>query len=210
MPAGAFFAPQIVGGMLVIGGILLGVVAVLLASLALGGIHHSGRSGVGFAVAGILFGLLGAGGSVGVLAMTAISQGPMAVNLENFELDADALNHMLPAVARAMRANALIETRIDGILGGIGIGSGVIMRIDGRSALILTNRHVVDPQFAANQWQAGKPGLPDGRLQIKLIDQPARSGASSGLRRTTLTWRWYASMPAAQRRGPPRGTATLN
>ena len=69
---------------------------------------------------------------------------------------------MLPTVARAIRANALIETKIGGILGGMGIGSGVIMRIENGSAPILTNRHVVDPEFEVQRGGAGKAG-PAGR-----------------------------------------------
>ena len=84
---------------------------------------------------------------------------------------------MIPTVARAVRANALIETKIGtGVLAGSGIGSGVIMNIENHSALILTNRHVIDPEFSSSESEPEKPGLPDGHLQVKLIGQPARPG----------------------------------
>lgn len=181
MPVAAYCLPQPlaqpIAGPLLLGGILSGVAAVLFASIALGGMHHSGRRGTGFAVAGILLGLLATGGSIAVIAATSMPDGRIAVGIDNFEPDADALNHMLPAVARAVRANALIETRIGGaILGGMAIGSGVVLLIENGSALILTNRHVVDPEFRAKESEPEKPGVPDGHLQVKLIGQPVHPG----------------------------------
>ncbi len=41
---------------------------------------------------------------------------------------------------------------------------------------ILTNRHVVDPEFKSNEAEPEKPGLPDGHLQVKLIGQPTHPG----------------------------------
>ena len=176
-PAAAYCSPPLIAGLLLVGGILAGILAVVLASLALGGIHHSGRRGIGSAVVAILLGLIAAGGSIAVVALTSVPQGGgLAISIDNFEPDADALNHMLPVVARAVRANALIETRIGGILGGMGIGSGVVMLIENGSALILTNRHVVDPEFRAKESEPEKPGLPDGHLQVKLIGQPPHAG----------------------------------
>ncbi len=110
-------------------------------------------------------------------AFMAASGGHLAINLDDFEPDGDALNHMAPAIARSARANALVETKFgSGLLGGMGIGSGVILQIEHGSALIVTNRHVVDPKFEAQESSDVKGGLPDSRLQVKLIGQSAHAG----------------------------------
>jgi S1-C subfamily serine protease len=172
----AHFAPGLVGGVLLIGGILGGILAVVLAGIALGGINHSGKRGTGMAVVGIVLGLAATIGSIAIVAFASLPDGHLAISIDEFEPDTDSLNHMVPTVARAVRANALIETRIGGVLGGQGIGSGVIMLIENNSALILTNRHVIDPGFGAKEAEPQKPGLPDGHLQVKLIGQPVHPG----------------------------------
>jgi S1-C subfamily serine protease len=157
-------------------GVVTGLVAVLLGSLALGGIHHTRRRGTGLAVTAILLGLADAVGWMIFLAMF-FSTPHLTIGLNEFEPDADALNHMSPPVARAVRANVLIETRSkSALLGGIGIGSGVILQIENGSALIVTNRHVVDPDFRGEGLSEAQKGLPDGRLQVKLIGQAAQAG----------------------------------
>ena len=155
---------------------MFGLVAVLLGSLALGGIHHTRERGTGLAVTGIVCGLAATLGWVFVLFIYS-GGGHLAISIDEFEPDADALNHMAPAIARSVRANALVETTIGaGLLGGTGIGSGVVLQIEHGSALIVTNRHVVDPKFAAQESTGAKGGLPDGRLQVKLIGQPVHPG----------------------------------
>jgi hypothetical protein len=176
--SGAAIAALIVGlAGIPLFGLLTGLIAILLGSLALGGIHHTRRRGTGLAVTGILLGLADMVGWIIFLSFFLGSGGHLAVSLSEFEPDADALNHMPPAIARAARANALVETRIGaGLLGGTGIGSGVVLQIEHGSALIVTNRHVVDPNFQAREPTRQNGGLPDGRLQVKLIGQPAHPG----------------------------------
>ncbi len=158
-------------------GVVTGLIAILLGSLALGGIHHTRERGTGLAVTGILLGLADTTGWIVFLSIYFGAGGHLTISLDEFEPDADALNHMAPAVARSARANALVETKIGtGLLGGTGIGSGVILQIEHGSALIVTNRHVVDPKFEAQESTNGKGGLPDGRLQVKLIGQPPHPG----------------------------------
>jgi len=156
-------------------GVVTGLVAILLGSLALGGIHHTRQRGAGLAVTGILLGLVDTVGWIVFLAFHFGPAGHLAISLDEFEPDADALNHMAPSIARSVRANALVETNA-GLLGGMGIGSGVILQIQHGSALIVTNRHVVDPTFEGQDAAKDKGGLPDGHLQVKLIGQASHPG----------------------------------
>jgi S1-C subfamily serine protease len=158
-------------------GVVTGLIAILLGSLALGGIHHTRQRGTGLAVTGILLGLAAAVGWIVFLACSFGSGGHVAISLDEFEPDADALNHMAPTIAQSVRANALVETNIGGgLLGGTGVGSGVILQIENGSALIVTNRHVVDPNFQGQESGNPQRGLPDGHLQVKLIGQPVHPG----------------------------------
>ncbi len=158
-------------------GVVTGLIAVLLGSLALGGIHHTRQRGTGLAVTSILLGLADTVAWIVFLSIYYGGGGHLTLSLDEFEPDADALNHMAPAIARSVRANALVETTIGaGLLGGVGIGSGVVLQIEHGSALIVTNRHVVDPKFQSQESSNAKGGLPDGRLQVKLIGQPSHPG----------------------------------
>ena len=162
---------------IVLFGLVTGLVAVLLGSLAVSGIQHTRRRGTGLAVTAILLGLADTVGWIFLLAWFYGGGGHLTISLNDFEPDADALNHMAPAVARSVRANVLVETKVgSGIFGGTGIGSGVILKIENGSALIVTNRHVVDPKFEGEEAIAPKGGLPDGRLEVKLIGQPSHPG----------------------------------
>ena len=93
---------------------------------------------------------------------------------------------MAPAIARSVRANALVETKFGtGVFGGLGIGSGVILQIEHGSALIVTNRHVVDPKF---EGQETKDSLPDASLEVKLIGQAPHPGRVVWIAPTASTW----------------------
>jgi S1-C subfamily serine protease len=161
-------------------GIVTGLVAVLLGSLALGGIDHTRRRGTGLAVTGILLGLTDSVAWIVLLGWFFTSfagRGQVAISLDDFEPNIESLNHMAPIIARSVRANALVESTMgSGILAGTAIGSGVIMQIENGSALIVTNRHVVDPNFTGREAGGEKPALPDGKLEVKLIGQMARPG----------------------------------
>src|SRR5205807_7007681 len=82
-----------------------------------------------------------------------------------------------PKINRAMRANVLIA-RGSGWFGRghSAIGSGVIMKLTGAEALIITNRHVVDGAFES---EAGRPAPADMdkiALDIEMVDQSIRPG----------------------------------
>ena len=76
-----------------------------------------------------------------------------------------------------MRANVLIERTVGmSILGGKAIGSGVILRIDRGDALIVTNRHVVDPDYATHNSNAEDRVSRLGRLTVRMLGQPDGEG----------------------------------
>ncbi len=59
-----------------------------------------------------------------------------------------------PAIRTAMRANVVVHTSGRGLMGGVITGSGVIVDLDAQRALILTNRHVIDPSFREGNAEA--------------------------------------------------------
>jgi S1-C subfamily serine protease len=64
-----------------------------------------------------------------------------------------------PAIQRSMRANVRIEAEHS-------LGSGVVVERDGDDVVILTNRHVVDPNFKPSTTDGG-PKL-DGMAQLRV------------------------------------------
>jgi len=59
-----------------------------------------------------------------------------------------------PAIRRAMRANVLVHTSGHGMMAGLITGSGVVVEFCKERALILTNRHVIDPTFREGRTAA--------------------------------------------------------
>lgn len=151
-------------------GLVTGLVAVVLGALALVGKFSFRRKGFGLAVAAILLGIVDfVGWSVYLYSAGGGRQA--AIVLDDFDLDPAALEELSPAVNRAMKANVLIQT--DGGLFAQGIGSGVILRIHDGRALVVTNRHVVDPSF-----DGGASDVPDdlssvAGLLVKMVGQTA-------------------------------------
>ena len=74
-----------------------------------------------------------------------------------------------------MQANVLIERR-EGLaaLGGLAIGSGVVLKLveSASAALILTNRHVVDPHFPEKSTAAEDLG----KVEVHMLGQPMTPG----------------------------------
>jgi S1-C subfamily serine protease len=161
-------------------GVLTGLVAIVLGSLALGAIRKSKQKGLGFALVGVLLGLGDMVGWVILLTVFLVHQRP-EITLNDFQPDLTAFENLDPTINRAMRANVMIESTSGwGPLKTSGIGSGVIMQVRDGEALIITNRHVVDPGFSAEV--AGKGGGKSSKvpLQVQLVDQSVVPG--------TVTW----------------------
>lgn len=155
-------------------GIVTGLIAVVLGAIALAGKYSFRRRGAGLAFGAIL---LGVGDFVGwAIVLFQIGGVPdLAVRMEDFEPDPIALESLPAHINRAMKANVLIQVQagIGGLLGEA-IGSGVILQIVDNSALIVTNRHVVEGVLDDGDI----PDLPgqNTNLIVKLVGQTPAAG----------------------------------
>ncbi len=158
-------------------GLVTGLVAVLLGVLALGAIQSGARRGLGLALPGLLLGVVDVAGWAYLLSVVPW-QGVVADKMfSDPPPDFEAIKELDPPLQRAMRANVLIERQHGlAVLGGMAVGSGVILRIERGDALIVTNRHVVDRAFPADN--DGSPGRLAGvdRLTVRMLGQPDTQG----------------------------------
>jgi S1-C subfamily serine protease len=157
-------------------GAVTGLVAILLGSLALGAIRSSPQRGLGLALGGVLLGL---GDVVGwIIFLSGMLSGHAAdVDVHDMAVDQSISQDFAPKIRRAMQANVLIERRTGwGALGGTAIGSGVILAIEHGEALIVTNRHVIDPNFPGHSAPPDLEKLSDRSLTVKLLGQPSQRG----------------------------------
>lgn len=158
-------------------GVLTGLVAIILGSLALGSLRHSSQRGTVFASCGVLLGLADVVGWVFLL--TWLYSGGMAPQSQladlQFQSDPSAWDKDLPPrINRALRANVVIESRRGwGPFGAAALGSGVILKIHDGEATILTNRHVVDSHF---DGRPGKDDLPNDEVNVLLVGAAPRRG----------------------------------
>ena len=154
-------------------GVVTGLVATVLGSVAIGGIQQTRQKGMWLALTGIFLGLFDVVGWIVFLSL-ALSSPRTNLAISDFDPDPTALENMPPPINRAMRANVLVETQVG--WGRSGIGSGVILRIADGRAIIVTNRHVVDPDFSAAAPARASEPKEAGRLQVKLLGQLAMPG----------------------------------
>jgi S1-C subfamily serine protease len=152
-------------------GAVTGLVAILLGSLALGGLRASQQRGSALALAGVLLGLLDVVGWV-VFLCVFLSRPTPGIELGQFEYDPAALENADPMLKRAMRATVLIEASQGGVLGRTVVGSGVVLALKEHEALIVTNQHVVVPDFPDGGSET--EGLPP--VRVYFIGQGANSG----------------------------------
>ncbi len=64
-----------------------------------------------------------------------------------FSESPEALNNVAEPIRGSMRANVVVRATGRGLGGGTMMGSGVIVSLNKERALILTNRHVIDPGY---------------------------------------------------------------
>ncbi len=156
-------------------GLLLGFVGLILGAVALGTISKKHQRGAGFAIAGILLGLLDMVFS-SILIVTFLSGFDMHAKANlNFSQEAPSFEDLkdLPApIQRAMLANVMVRKHSG--WGGLqtAFGSGVVLSIKEGDALVITNRHVIDPAFAGSGG-AGEHAQPDSEgLSVLMVGQP--------------------------------------
>jgi hypothetical protein len=163
-------------------GIITGLVAVVLAVIALGAIRQSSQRGLSLALSGLLLGLIDIVGWIYILSVVVPWGGHgIAPDLHFSELppDLSAIQELEPALQRAMRANVLIERRAGlAALGGKAVGSGVILQISGGEALIVTNRHVVDDDFPSSKTGASDASYLSGlgKMSVSMLGQSQGEG----------------------------------
>jgi S1-C subfamily serine protease len=159
-------------------GVITGLVAIVLATIALGAIRTNRARGLTFALAGLF---LGIGDVAGWLVFLSVMLSRKGGELKLSELppDMSVIQELDPPLQRAMRANVMLE-RGGGLasLGALAVGSGVILQIDAGEALIVTNRHVVDDDFPSSRDDASDAGRLSrlGRLSVRMIGQPESEG----------------------------------
>jgi S1-C subfamily serine protease len=107
--------------------------------------HSSGRKGFTLAVAAIVIGLFDVIGWAAGL-YVYMGEPHMMVSLDQLTIDPESLNALPERIARAMRANVVVESGAG--LGRQGIGSGVVLKIHDGLAHIVTNRHMVDFNYS--------------------------------------------------------------
>jgi S1-C subfamily serine protease len=159
-------------------GLVTGLVAVVLALCAMGGIRRHARRGAWLAASGFLLGILDVV-VWGILLTMVLSNSSLTVDLLESEPppDIESIQELPPPLQRAMRANVLIERKVGmSILGGKAIGSGVILRIDRGEALIVTNRHVIDPDHESSNKNPADRIARLGRLTVRMLGQPDGAG----------------------------------
>jgi serine protease Do len=79
-----------------------------------------------------------------------------------------------PKIYRAMQANVLINRSAG--WRGMATGSGVILEVSEGSALIVTNRHVVDPGFPSRSTPPDLDELSRGSLSVAVLNGPTQPG----------------------------------
>jgi hypothetical protein len=155
-----------------------GLVAVLLGILALGSIRGGARRGIALAVPGLLLGIVDVAGWAFLLSQVPWDQvGSDGIFNHDPPPDLASIQELDPPLQRAMRANVLIERKHGmAFLGGKAIGSGVILKIEGGDALIVTNRHVVDRNFPSDNDNSAKTLAALDRLNVRILGQPDHQG----------------------------------
>lgn len=131
-------------------GIVTGVVAMVLACVALVG-HRANQRGIVLAALAMVIGLADIiGWSVG-LSYYLGGGGGARVAFSEMTIDTETLNELPDKIARAMRANVLIDAQMG--FGKAGIGSGVVLKVADGVSYIVTNRHVVDGDYTSGTME---------------------------------------------------------
>lgn len=125
-------------------GLITGLIAMVIGCISLVG-HSYGRRGAALGVAAVVIGLFEVIGWAAGLYYVWGTPHSM-VSLNELTIDPESLDALPDRIARAMRANVIVETGAG--LSRQGLGSGVILKIRDGLAHIVTNRHMVDPSYS--------------------------------------------------------------
>jgi S1-C subfamily serine protease len=160
-----------------IAAIIVGIVSILFGAIAIGHIQVKRRRGTLFAVCGVFIGL---GCMVGwILATVVISDiGSGSPRRADIHFSASApdlasIAAMPEPIQRAMRANVVVMAS-SGWGMDQALGSGVIVKVDSATskAYILTNRHVIDPDFRGSF--SGDAIPKNANIQVEMLGQSPR------------------------------------
>ncbi|MEA2710531.1 MAG: serine protease Do [Phycisphaerales bacterium] len=153
-------------------GVVTGVIAIVLACIALGTIHRTQRRGLALAVCGLLLGVVDIIGWSIFLTTWYAPRATTALRPPEMELDPAALQAVDPSIADAMRANVVISARSG--FDGERLGSGVVLKLENGVAHIVTNRHVIDSSYSGDAGDSAKPTV--GSILVRMLGQPPAEG----------------------------------
>jgi hypothetical protein len=154
-------------------GLVTGLLAIVIACIALAG-HSYRRRGMALAVAAIVIGLFDVIGWAIALS-SYFGPGHSAVVMDELTLDPESLEELPARIARAMRANVVVQSAAG--LGRSAMGSGVVLRVRNGIAHIVTNRHTVDLSFTGTARPAPDDLDALDNIQVVTVGQrpvPAR------------------------------------
>ncbi|QDV77621.1 trypsin-like peptidase domain-containing protein [Botrimarina mediterranea] len=131
-------------------GLITGAIAMLVACIALV-THRPNQRGVVLAAFAMALGLADiVGWAVG---LSYYMGGPSnQTSFAEMAIDDESLNSLPSHIARAMRANVMINSNMG--IGRMGIGSGVVLRVVDGLSYIVTNRHVIDGAYTSGTTTA--------------------------------------------------------
>jgi S1-C subfamily serine protease len=158
---------------LVVFGLVTGPIAIILGAIAAGTINKGRAKGAILAVLAVMLGLVDMIVWGIILAVLMSGGGPLQqmAMMDEFRIDPQMLENLSPEVRRAMEANVLISTT-EGWFSG-SIGAGVIIRTNASEAFIITNRHVIDPDYSEGTLNNDLPGS-NVNIDVKLIEGVSR------------------------------------
>jgi S1-C subfamily serine protease len=147
-------------------GLITGAAAVVLACVALGDIRRKRQRGIWLAGSGLALGIFDVVGWIFLIWHVFFHGGmPTGISIHDFKADLSSMKKLPVETRRALSANVVIMVHA-GLLSE-GIGSGIVLDVRDGEALILTNRHVIDPSFAGDG--AERIGKEDST--VKFVDE---------------------------------------
>lgn len=153
-------------------GLVTGLIAIVVACIALAG-HRHGNRGLVLAVVAIFIGIAEVvGWAVGMSYYIDTPQSSVA--LDYLTIDQDSFDDLPEHIARAMRANVVIQSSAG--FGQKSLGSGVVLSVRDDVAYIVTNRHVVDSDYTDASTTLTEELSSLGKIVVSTLDNSALTG----------------------------------